>query len=309
MVQCAFTLALKAPRGADLSSLRGLLSQALPHQAQCGQLRWAPRRHRPGEGAQGGGLAASGCGVRSAPSPQPSESLCSYREPGDAGHWVPLPEEEQLRRAWRLAASSPAGLQLRCQVSLGECQPGPGSAAPGRPGTLWCPAGPAVSALPQAVGGRPVLYQVVAQHSYSAQGPEDLDLQPGDAVDVLCEGGSGARPVPPGPPGVRGLCALCLTALAPCSGPGVAGGPQRWPRRHLPQVLCGPGRPACEEPRQPPPWVARSALRSPVAGGRVLIKAACPTRAWTCSGLSRCEGLAGAPAVWGVAAPEKPLVP
>lgn len=40
-VQCAFTLALKAPRGADVSSLRALLSRALPHQAQQGQLRWA----------------------------------------------------------------------------------------------------------------------------------------------------------------------------------------------------------------------------------------------------------------------------
>lgn len=39
MVQCAFTLALKVPRGADLSTLRTLLSQALPHQAQHGQLR------------------------------------------------------------------------------------------------------------------------------------------------------------------------------------------------------------------------------------------------------------------------------
>ncbi|XP_030149244.1 NADPH oxidase activator 1 isoform X4 [Lynx canadensis] len=39
IVQCAFTLALKVPRGADLSSLRTLLSQALPHQAQHGQLR------------------------------------------------------------------------------------------------------------------------------------------------------------------------------------------------------------------------------------------------------------------------------
>ncbi|XP_058380583.1 NADPH oxidase activator 1 isoform X5 [Diceros bicornis minor] len=38
-VQCAFTLALKAPRGVDVSSLRALLSQALPHQAQHGQLR------------------------------------------------------------------------------------------------------------------------------------------------------------------------------------------------------------------------------------------------------------------------------
>ncbi|KAB0390896.1 hypothetical protein E2I00_003338 [Balaenoptera physalus] len=36
---CTFTLALRAPRGADLSSLRALMSQALPPQAQSGQLR------------------------------------------------------------------------------------------------------------------------------------------------------------------------------------------------------------------------------------------------------------------------------
>ncbi|XP_059782131.1 NADPH oxidase activator 1 isoform X4 [Balaenoptera ricei] len=41
-VQCTFALALRAPRGADLSSLRALMSQALPPQAQSGQLReWA----------------------------------------------------------------------------------------------------------------------------------------------------------------------------------------------------------------------------------------------------------------------------
>ncbi|XP_008150877.3 NADPH oxidase activator 1 [Eptesicus fuscus] len=113
-VQCAFTLALQAPRGADLPQLRALLSQALPLQAQCGQL--------------------------------------SYQEPGDSGRWVPLPEEG-LRGAWRGAASGPAGLRLQCR----------------------------------AAGGRPVLYQVVAQHSYSAPGPADLGLQPGDTVDVLCE--------------------------------------------------------------------------------------------------------------------------
>nr|XP_010958910.1 NADPH oxidase activator 1 isoform X7 [Camelus bactrianus] len=115
MVQCAFTLALKAPRGADLSSLRALLSQALPPQAQHGQLR--------------------------------------YRDPGDDRCWVPLTGEEALQRAWQSAAASRGGLQLQCQ----------------------------------GVGGRPVLYQVVAQHSYRAQGPEDLGLRPGDTVDVLCE--------------------------------------------------------------------------------------------------------------------------
>ncbi|XP_008591166.1 PREDICTED: NADPH oxidase activator 1 [Galeopterus variegatus] len=114
-VQCAFTVALKAPRGADLSSLRALLAQALPHQAQLGQL--------------------------------------SYRAPGDSGPWIPIPGEESLQRMWRDVTAGPRGLQLQCQ----------------------------------GAGGRPVLYQVVAQHSYSAQGPEDLDFQQGDTVDVLCE--------------------------------------------------------------------------------------------------------------------------
>ncbi|XP_025779806.1 NADPH oxidase activator 1 [Puma concolor] len=115
IVQCAFTLALKVPRGADLSSLRTLLSQALPDQAQHGQL--------------------------------------SYQDPSNEGRWVPLAREEVLQRAWRDKAASPGVLRLQCR----------------------------------GAGGRPVLYQVVARHSYSAQGPEDLDLQPGDIVDVLCE--------------------------------------------------------------------------------------------------------------------------
>ncbi|XP_075864556.1 NADPH oxidase activator 1 [Microcebus murinus] len=114
-VQCAFTVALEAQRGADLSSLRALLGQALPRQAQLGQL--------------------------------------SYRAPGGRGHWVPIPGEEALQRAWLDAAADPRGLQLQCQ----------------------------------GAGGRPVLYQVVAQHSYAAQGPEDLDFEQGDTVDVLCE--------------------------------------------------------------------------------------------------------------------------
>lgn len=50
-VQCAFTVALRARRGANLSSLRALLAQALPHQAQLGQLRWA--RKTPCRGAGG----------------------------------------------------------------------------------------------------------------------------------------------------------------------------------------------------------------------------------------------------------------
>ncbi|XP_059782132.1 NADPH oxidase activator 1 isoform X5 [Balaenoptera ricei] len=113
-VQCTFALALRAPRGADLSSLRALMSQALPPQAQSGQL--------------------------------------SYRDPSDSRGWVPLTGEEALQRAWQRAAG-PGELRLQCR----------------------------------GVGGRPVLYQVVARHGYSAQRPEDLALQPGDTVDVLCE--------------------------------------------------------------------------------------------------------------------------
>ncbi|XP_027821846.1 NADPH oxidase activator 1 isoform X5 [Ovis aries] len=113
-VQCVLTLSLTAPRGADLSRLRALMSEALPPHAQRAQL--------------------------------------SYQDPSEDGRWVPLSGEEALRRAWRDAAG-PGGLHLQCR----------------------------------GVGGRPVLYQVVAQHVYSAQRPEDLALQPGDTVDVLCE--------------------------------------------------------------------------------------------------------------------------
>ncbi|XP_020020821.2 NADPH oxidase activator 1 isoform X3 [Castor canadensis] len=114
-VQCAFTMALKVPRGACLSSLQALLVQALPHQAQLGQL--------------------------------------SYRAPGEEGLWVPITGEESLQSAWRDTASNSRGLQLQCR----------------------------------GAAGRPVLYQVVAKHDYSAQGPEDLAFHQGDSVDVLCE--------------------------------------------------------------------------------------------------------------------------
>ncbi|XP_054440675.1 NADPH oxidase activator 1 [Pteronotus mesoamericanus] len=137
-VHCAFTLALEAPRGAGLSSLRDLLSQALPAQAWCGQL--------------------------------------SYREPGDTGRWVPLAEEAALQRAWRGAASGPAGLQLRCR----------------------------------AVGGRPVRAQAVAQLGDAARRPEDSDPPPGDTVDVLVD-----RAWPEGPcDGRVGIFPECLVGPA-----------------------------------------------------------------------------------------------
>uniref|UniRef100_A0A2K6PU10 NADPH oxidase activator 1 n=1 Tax=Rhinopithecus roxellana TaxID=61622 RepID=A0A2K6PU10_RHIRO len=81
-VQCAFTVALRARRGADLSSLRALLGQTLPHQAQLGQL--------------------------------------SYQAPGEDGQWVPIPEEESLQRAWLDAAAAPRGLQLQCRGAGGR---------------------------------------------------------------------------------------------------------------------------------------------------------------------------------------------
>ncbi|XP_038404573.1 NADPH oxidase activator 1 isoform X3 [Canis lupus familiaris] len=78
-VQCAFTLALKVPWGAGLPHLRTLLSQALPLQAQHGQL--------------------------------------SYRDPSHEARWVALPGEEALQGAWRDTAASPRGLQLQCRAA------------------------------------------------------------------------------------------------------------------------------------------------------------------------------------------------
>ncbi|XP_054377266.1 NADPH oxidase activator 1 isoform X1 [Pongo abelii] len=161
-VQCAFTMALRARRGADLSSLRALLGQALPHQAQLGQLRWARKPlvaavelgTPPTEAAAGRGVAEVTALPADPTQEAPSEkSLCSYQAPGEEGHWVPIPKEESLQRAWLDTAACPRGLQLQCR----------------------------------GAGGRPVLYQVVAQHGYSAQGPEDLGFRQGDTVDVLCE--------------------------------------------------------------------------------------------------------------------------
>ncbi|XP_037060603.1 NADPH oxidase activator 1 isoform X1 [Peromyscus leucopus] len=120
-VQCHFTVPLEAPRGADLSSLRTLLAQALLHQAQMGQL--------------------------------------SYQAPGEEKFWIPIPTEESLQSVWKNVARGPSGLRLQCRPTL----------------------------PPQGAWGRPVLYQVVAQHDYSAQRPEDLDFHQGDTVDVLCE--------------------------------------------------------------------------------------------------------------------------
>uniref|UniRef100_A0A2K5HB90 NADPH oxidase activator 1 n=1 Tax=Colobus angolensis palliatus TaxID=336983 RepID=A0A2K5HB90_COLAP len=159
-VQCAFTVALRARRGADLSSLRALLGQALPHQAQLGQL--------------------------------------SYQAPGEDGQWVPIAEEESLQRAWLDAAAGPRGLQLQCR----------------------------------GAGGRPVLYQVVAQYGYSAQGPEDLGFQQGDTVDVLCEEPN--VPLTVDEAWLEGHCDGRIGIFPKCfvvpAGPRMSGAPGRLPR-------------------------------------------------------------------------------
>ncbi|KAM6183074.1 NADPH oxidase activator 1 isoform 2-T2 [Erethizon dorsatum] len=84
---------------------------------------------------------------------QARQAQLSYWAPEDGKLWVPIPGEDTLQKAWRDTASAPRGLRLQCR----------------------------------GAGGRPVLYQVLAQHDYSAQGPEDLDLRRGDMVDVLGE--------------------------------------------------------------------------------------------------------------------------
>ncbi|XP_053523799.1 NADPH oxidase activator 1 isoform X2 [Artibeus jamaicensis] len=182
-VQCAFTLALEAPRGASLSSLRALLCKALPAQARCGQLRWAPLS--PGRGHRGHGTRGCGARVGSRPQPWPAQA----GSPLLATLMGPFAVTESLVR---VGAGSPC--------SRGRCR-----SRPGRTRLLalqGCSSGASVP-LPQAVDGRPVLCQVVAQHSYSAERPEDLDLQPGDAVDVLCEGGAGGA-LSPSPAGATG---------------------------------------------------------------------------------------------------------
>lgn len=69
-------------------------------------------------------------------------------------------------------------------------------------GTAPLPGGAAASALPcklraafslqdsDSHSDRPVLYQMLAQHSYLAQGPGDLEFSKGDVLHILAEGSS-----------------------------------------------------------------------------------------------------------------------
>lgn len=138
-----------------------------------------------------------------------------------------------------LSINEPLQLQApgwhRAGDSVGTGGPGEGvAAADGRqadtllPGTWagatsllgWAP----VSALPcglhagfflqdsESHSGRPVLYRMLAQHSYVAQGPGDLEFSKGDVLDILSEGSS---PV-----------LLLGQALAVCCGEGLG---KTWP--------------------------------------------------------------------------------
>ncbi|XP_074145172.1 NADPH oxidase activator 1 isoform X2 [Sminthopsis crassicaudata] len=73
----------------------------------------------------------------------------------DSGSFIPISGEEACKKMWN-EASADRRLRLHCK------------------GTECC-------------GGRRVLYQMVAQYSYSAKGPEDLEFQKGDTLDILSE--------------------------------------------------------------------------------------------------------------------------
>ncbi|XP_023556103.1 NADPH oxidase activator 1 isoform X2 [Octodon degus] len=102
---------------------------------------------------RGAGLASLQALLAEALPAQARQAQLSYWAPEDGKLWVPILGEDALQKAWRDVASAPHGLRLQCR----------------------------------GAGGRPVLYQVSAQHDYSAQGPEDLGLRRGDVVDVLGE--------------------------------------------------------------------------------------------------------------------------
>lgn len=115
-----------------------------------------------------------------------------------------------------LSINEPLQLQApgwhRAGDSVRTGRPGEGVAAadgwqadpllPGRAGAAsllgWAPGSALLCSLLTAFflqdsdshSGRPVLYQMLAQHSYLPQGPGDLEFSKGDVLDVLAEGTS-----------------------------------------------------------------------------------------------------------------------
>ncbi|XP_047556629.1 NADPH oxidase activator 1 isoform X10 [Lutra lutra] len=156
----------------EVSSGRGAQLTPRPHTSPLGLLQQAPGRGKL-PGPQGPAPLA----------PTPSLWLFLQR-----------PRVEQVGRQvppWSGHGGTCVLSDRHCAVCLHPGPEGPERSGPGQPAGPAEPSprspGPACAAQPQGAGGRAALYQVVAQHSYFPQGPEDLALQRGDVVDVLCE--------------------------------------------------------------------------------------------------------------------------
>ncbi|XP_078498219.1 NADPH oxidase activator 1 isoform X2 [Lissotriton helveticus] len=88
----------------------------------------------------------------------PAENMTmelSYRDP-DSQELTPVSENKDLEKLWEQAVDGTA--------------------------TLWCKS---LDASP--LRGRSILYQMVALYTYPAEGPEDLQFEKGDVLDILSE--------------------------------------------------------------------------------------------------------------------------
>lgn len=204
------------------------------------------------------------------PSPRRGEVLDPHPHGGITAERV----EECGQGPKRVAApvpGEPGGKTVRPTVG----SPGRGKGSP----SLVPPLQPTLP--PQGAWGRPVLYQVVAQHDYSAQRPEDLDFHQGDTVDVLCEGRT-RLPFPNTAGFAQDRWELCSLGLGLCckqthhppclhSGRSLAGGSPRRLHWHFPQVLCGASWCPCESPTSSETQARRPALAINIVTRPVLI--------------------------------------
>ncbi|XP_053523810.1 NADPH oxidase activator 1 isoform X13 [Artibeus jamaicensis] len=167
-----------------------------PQQPQVPDQGWGAR---PRAGPRAHDTGPRGVSTPLGPRTPPSAAMevGSGQAAGRADHHVPDTEAEQRPHREQAGQQAPVapGSGRHGAVCL---HPGPGGPERSQPVQ---PAGPAVQGPP--CPGPVRAAQVVAQHSYSAERPEDLDLQPGDAVDVLCEGGAGGA-LSPSPAGATG---------------------------------------------------------------------------------------------------------
>ncbi|XP_065784067.1 NADPH oxidase activator 1 isoform X1 [Muntiacus reevesi] len=143
-VQCALTLTLTAPRGADLSSLRALMSQALPRHAQRTQLRWTRTTWQGGEGALGWAPLSRALQEGRARQRLSRSEVNTLRSRS--------PTQPPLRRLFaatetpaRTGAGCPCLGTRRCggpggtRPAPGVCSCSAGEWAAGRPSTRWWP--------------------------------------------------------------------------------------------------------------------------------------------------------------------------